>query len=72
MTCFRSLDRRLTKREQEILKLIATGLTDKEIAKKLDVSRHTVKAHTTCLRNLLGAKNRTMAVECARKLGLIE
>ena len=62
----------LTCRQLEILKLIAHGDTDKEIANKLDVSRHTVKAHTTCLRNFLGAKNRTMAVECARKLGLIE
>jgi len=62
----------LTNRQLEVLKLIAIGHTDKEIANKLDVSRHTVKAHTTCLRNLLGAKNRTMAVECARKLGLIE
>ena len=62
----------LTGRQLEILKLIAHGDTDKEIANKLDVSRHTVKAHTTCLRNQLGAKNRTMAVECARKLGLIK
>ena len=61
----------LTNRQLEVLKLIADGLTDKEIANKLEVSRHTVKAHTTSLRNLLGAKNRTMAVESARKLGLI-
>jgi len=62
----------LTSRQLEILNLIANGFTDKEIANKLDVSRHTVKAHSTSLRNLLGAKNRTMAVENARKLGIIE
>jgi DNA-binding NarL/FixJ family response regulator len=62
----------LTNRQLQVLHLIANGLTDKEIASKLDVSHHTVKAHTTCARNLLGAKTRTMAVENARKLGLIE
>ena len=61
----------LTTRQLEILNLIATGCTDKEIARKLDVSCHTVKAHSTCLRNVLGAKNRAAAVENARKLGLI-
>ncbi len=62
----------LTNRQLQVLHLIANGFTDKEIASKLDVSHHTVKAHTTCARNLLGAKTRTMAVENARKLGLIE
>jgi len=62
----------LTCRHMEILKLIADGFTDKEIAKKLDVSRHTVKAHITCIRNLLGAANRMIAIENARKLRLIE
>ena len=62
----------LTTRQLEILNLIANGFTDKEIANKLAVSRHTVKAHSACVRNFLGAKNRTMAVENARKLGLIE
>jgi len=61
----------LTRRQRQILNLIATGLTDKEIADKLNVSPYTIKAHTTSMRNLLGAKNRTMAVESARKLGLI-
>jgi DNA-binding NarL/FixJ family response regulator len=61
----------LTNRQLEILNLIANGYTDKRIANKLDVSHHTVKTHVTCVRNLLGARNRTMAVENARKLGLI-
>lgn len=61
----------LTSRQLEILNLIAAGHTDKEIAKRLHVSRHTIKAHSTCLRNLLGAKNRATAVEIARKLKLI-
>lgn len=61
----------LTCRQLEILNLISSGCTDKEIARKLDVSPHTVKAHLTSLRNLLGAKNRATAVENARRLGLL-
>lgn len=62
----------LTNRQLEILNLMAGGCTDKIIAERLKVSRHTIKSHLTCLRNLLGAKNRTIAIENARKLGLIK
>lgn len=62
----------LTHRQLEILKLIAKGHSYKDIAEKLEVSRHTVKSHATCIRNLLGAKNRIAVIENARGLGLIK
>lgn len=62
----------LSNRQLEILNLVAKGISYKNIAEKLEVSLHTVKSHATCLRNLLGARNRAMIIENARKLGLIK
>jgi len=59
----------LTAREKEVLALIATGATDKEIATQLALSLHTVKSH---VRNILGkthAINRRQAVQLAGHLG---
>lgn len=61
----------ITKRELEILELIATGLSNREIAEKLFVSENTVKTHSSRLFEKLSARRRTQAVQIAKELGLI-
>jgi len=55
----------LTLKEKEMLKLVAMGRADKEIASELKVSEHTVKAHLQNIRVKLGASNRTHCVSIA-------
>jgi DNA-binding NarL/FixJ family response regulator len=62
----------LTKRETEILKLIAEGKTNHEIASLLFISEHTVKAHRTNIMTKMGMKNLTEVIRYAIKKGLIE
>jgi len=61
----------ITKRELEILELIAEGLSNREIADKLFVSENTVKTHSSRLFDKLGAKRRTQAVQIGKEIGLI-
>ena len=61
----------ITKRELEILGLIAHGLSNREIAEKLFVSENTVKTHSSRLFDKLSAKRRTQAVQKGKELGLI-
>ncbi|MCY3765131.1 MAG: response regulator transcription factor [Gemmatimonadetes bacterium] len=61
----------LTARQQEVLKLIATGLLNKEIADRLYISERTVKFHVSEILAKLGAGNRTEAVAIATEKGLI-
>lgn len=61
----------ITKRELEILELIAQGMSNREIADKLFVSENTVKTHSSRLFDKLSAKRRTQAVQIAKELGLI-
>lgn len=61
----------LTPREIEILRMIADGLGNKEIAAKLSISDHTVKFHISSLFVKLGAANRAEAVTLGIRLGLI-
>ena len=61
----------ITKRELEILELIAQGMSNREIAEKLFVSENTVKTHSSRLFDKLGAKRRTQAVQIAKEHGLI-
>jgi DNA-binding CsgD family transcriptional regulator len=61
----------ITKRELEILTLIAHGMSNREIAEKLFVSENTVKTHSSRLLDKLSAKRRTQAVQIAKELGLI-
>ena len=61
----------ITKRELEILGLIAHGLSNREIAEKLFVSENTVKTHSSRLFDKLSARRRTQAVQRGKELGLI-
>ena len=61
----------ITKRELEILELIASGMSNREIADKLFVSENTVKTHSSRLFDKLSAKRRTQAVQIGKELGLI-
>jgi LuxR family maltose regulon positive regulatory protein len=61
----------LTKRELEVLGLIAAGRPNQEIADELVVTLATVKKHTSHIFDKLGAASRTQAVARARELGLI-
>ena len=61
----------ITKRELEILELIAAGLSNREIAERVYVSENTVKTHTASVFEKLNAKRRTQAVQLAKDAGLI-
>jgi LuxR family maltose regulon positive regulatory protein len=61
----------LRPREIEVLKLVADGQTNKEIASKLHISLRTVKFHMTSIFTKLGVDNRLQAVEKAKMLGII-
>lgn len=60
----------LTRRQMDVLCCVIRGLPNKIIARELDVSEGTVKAHLTLVLRALGAHNRTEAVYAAAKLGL--
>jgi LuxR family maltose regulon positive regulatory protein len=61
----------LSERELEVLRLIAEGLSNEEIAQRLVLSLPTVKWHTGNIYGKLGVKNRTQAVATARTLGIL-
>jgi LuxR family transcriptional regulator, maltose regulon positive regulatory protein len=61
----------LTDRELEVLRLLAAGRRNRDIAAELVVTLETVKKHTSHIFAKLGATNRTQAVAHARRLGLI-
>ena len=62
----------LTPRESEVLRLLADGLGNKEIAVKLSISEHTIKFHIHSILGKLGAASRTEAVTRGLRSGLIE
>ncbi|HEX3579084.1 MAG TPA: response regulator transcription factor [Thermoanaerobaculia bacterium] len=61
----------LTAREREVLRLLASGLTNKEIAQRLGVTDHTIKFHVNGILGKLGAATRTEAVVEAARRGII-
>jgi DNA-binding NarL/FixJ family response regulator len=61
----------LTGRETEVLRMIADGLANKEIAWKLGISEHTVKFHVSALLGKLGVASRAEAVGAGIKQGAI-
>jgi two-component system, NarL family, nitrate/nitrite response regulator NarL len=66
-----ALAEELTPREQEVLQLLAEGLSNKAIGFRLDISEHTVKFHVNAIMTKLGAQSRTEAVVRATRLGLL-
>jgi len=61
----------LSRREREVLALVAGGLSEREIAEQLVLSEHTVHRHVANIRHKLGRGSRTAAVAEAARLGLI-
>ncbi|MDP1677830.1 MAG: LuxR C-terminal-related transcriptional regulator [Bacteroidota bacterium] len=61
----------ISKRELEVLELIAQGMSNQEIADKLFVSPHTVKSHSSNLFVKLNARRRTEAIKKAKELMLL-
>ncbi len=67
----RSLIEPLTARETEVLELLSQGLSNKLIARHLNISEHTVKFHVSSIYTKLNAASRTDAVSKGTRLGLI-
>ncbi len=65
------LQRNISKRELEVLTLMAQGFSNQEIAEKLFVSLNTIKTHSAKLFEKLEVKRRTQAIETAKKLQLL-
>lgn len=61
----------LSAREQQVLRQLAEGNSNKEIGQELKITEHTVKAHVKSILAKLGAVGRTEAIALARKRGLI-
>ena len=62
----------LTGREHDVLALLADGISNRDIAARLDISEHTVKFHLASIFGKLGASTRTEAVQRGLRLGVIE
>src|SRR5436309_1606432 len=67
-----ALPEQLTERELEVLRQLAKGRQNKEIATELWISERTVKFHVSAILAKLGVGNRTEAVSKAAQLGLVE
>ena len=61
----------LSRRELDVLRHVASGLSNPETASTLNLSRHTVKQHTSAVYRKLGVRNRAEAANRARELGLL-
>ncbi len=61
----------ISEREMQVLELLASGRSNKEIASRLEVSPNTVKTHVAKLFDKLEVKRRTEAILRARELGMI-
>ncbi|MGI6611161.1 MAG: helix-turn-helix domain-containing protein [Limnochordia bacterium] len=61
----------LSQRERDVLKLIALGLANDEIATKLFISPHTVKNHVSNIYRKLGIDDRTQVALVALRLGIV-
>ena len=71
-TAAREEDRLVTKREEEVLQLIADGCSTPEVAQKLYISQKTVKNHLASIYEKLNARDRTQAVLLAVRMGIVK
>ena len=62
----------LSKRQHQVLACLVAGMSNKEIARELDLSEYTAKAHVATLFKILGVSNRTKAAKLAIELGFKE
>ena len=67
----RDEDRLITKREEEVLQLIADGCSTPEVAEQLYISQKTVKNHLASIYQKLDARDRTQAVLQAVRMGIV-
>jgi two-component system, NarL family, response regulator YdfI len=65
------LSEEITSRETDVLRMLAQGLVNKDIAARLSISEHTVKFHISSILDKLGASTRTEAVTLGIRRGLI-
>nr|WP_266157027.1 response regulator transcription factor [Dyella silvatica] len=66
------MDDALTCRELEVLRLVAQGLSNKELAHRIHVSEETAKSHVSNILSKLGVRDRTQAVVIAARRGIID
>lgn len=62
----------LTPRQLDVLQLLARGLSNRDIASKLDVAENTVKVHLATIYEVLGVESRTAALLKAQQLGVVQ
>ncbi len=67
----KTLTAQLTERQLEVLALLERGLQNKQIARQLGLSEHTVKIHVAAILSALGVTNRTQAVIVAQQFGAV-
>ncbi|MFE8073100.1 LuxR C-terminal-related transcriptional regulator [Marinobacteraceae bacterium S3BR75-40.1] len=67
-----ALQEEISRREREVIALLATGFTNQQLGEKLGIAKATIKAHLRSIYSKLGVANRTSAVDRARNLGLID
>ena len=67
----REIQGELTGREQEVLTLVARGLTNRQIAQRLAISEKTVSVHVSNILSKLGLASRTQAALYATRVGLV-
>jgi len=62
---------RLTDRQRDVLRLLAAGMSNKEICRELELGEGTIKVHIAAIYRALDVSNRTAAANAAHRLGLI-